>query len=54
VTPLFDNLGAMITGTFLAFALLLMAPVFAKVPAAARVKLRRLRRRYFPSSLLID
>jgi hypothetical protein len=45
-----DNFGAMVAGTFLAFAILIWAPVFARIPA----ELRRLRRRWFRSSLLLD
>jgi hypothetical protein len=50
VTRFMDNFGAMFTGTMLAFAILVLAPFCADLPA----KLRRLRRRWFPSSLLID
>jgi hypothetical protein len=42
----------MMTGLFLAFAALTLAPLAAQIPAFARATVRRLRRRY--SSLLLD
>jgi hypothetical protein len=52
VNSLADSVAAVFTGTLFAFALLAGGPLLAQIPV--RRQLRRLRRRVFPSSLLID